>query len=241
MSTVTPYNSTTSKKEQVAEMFDHIAPQYDFLNQVLSFGIHKGWRRKSVKKLLALKPKVMMDVATGTGDFAIEAVRQLSPNKIVGVDISEGMMKFGRKKVKEKKLDHIISFEGGDSENLPFQPNTFDAITVGFGVRNFANLEKGVTGMFNVLKPGGMLVVLEFSKPRKFPMKQGYKFYSRFILPVIGRIFSKDQRAYSYLPESVQAFPDGEDFLAVMKKCGFSDVQWQPLTFGIASIYTGRK
>lgn len=241
MSTVTPYNSSAGKKEQVAEMFDHIAPQYDFLNQVLSFGIHKGWRKKSVKKLLALKPKVMMDVATGTGDFAIEAVRQLHPNKIVGVDISEGMMKFGRDKVKEKKLDHIISFESGDSENLPFEAKTFDAITVGFGVRNFANLEKGVTGMYNVLKPGGVLVVLEFSKPRKFPMKQGYQFYSRFILPVIGRIFSKDQRAYSYLPESVQAFPDGEDFLSVMKKCGFSDVQWQPLTFGIASIYTGRK
>lgn len=241
MSTVTPYNSTTGKKEQVAEMFDHIAPQYDFLNQVLSFGIHKGWRRKSVKKLLALKPKVMMDVATGTGDFAIEAVRQLSPDKIVGVDISEGMMKFGREKVKEKKLDHIISFESGDSESLPFDANTFDAITVGFGVRNFANLEKGISGMYNVLKPGGMLVVLEFSKPRKFPVKQGYQFYSRFILPVIGRIFSKDQRAYSYLPESVKAFPDGEDFLAVMKKCGFSDVQWQPLTFGVASIYTGRK
>lgn len=241
MPTVTPYNSTTGKKEQVAEMFDHIAPQYDFLNQVLSFGIHKGWRRKAVKKLVALKPKVMMDVATGTGDFAIEAIRQLHPDKIVGVDISAGMMKFGRDKVKEKKLDHIISFEIGDSEELAFPENTFDAITVGFGVRNFANLQKGMSGMFHVLKPGGMLVVLEFSKPRKFPMKQGYAFYSRFILPVIGRIFSKDNRAYTYLPESVKAFPDEEEFEAVMKKCGFFDLKRQPLAFGVASIYTGRK
>jgi demethylmenaquinone methyltransferase/2-methoxy-6-polyprenyl-1,4-benzoquinol methylase len=241
MSEVTPYNTSTGKKEQVAEMFDHIAPKYDFLNQLLSFGIHKGWRRKSVKKLVSLKPKVLLDVATGTGDFAIEAVRQLSPEKIVGVDISEGMMKLGKEKVKEKKLDSIITFEYGDSENLPFPENTFDAITVGFGVRNFAHLEKGIRGMFNVLKPGGMLVVLEFSKPRKFPMKQGYAFYSRFIMPAMGRLFSSDRRAYSYLPESVQAFPDGEDFLAVMKKCGFSDVTRQPLTFGVASIYTGRK
>lgn len=222
-------------------MFDHIAPKYDFLNQVLSFGIHKGWRRRTIKKLRALKPRVIMDVATGTGDLAIEAVRQLSPEKIVGVDISEGMMKLGREKVKALKLDQVISFENGDSENLRFAENTFDAITVGFGVRNFAHLEKGIEGMYRVLKPGGMLAVLEFSKPHKFPMKQMTAFYYRFILPLIGRLFSKDKRAYTYLPESIQAFPEGEKFLAMMKKSGFSDVSWQPLTFGIASIYVGRK
>lgn len=222
-------------------MFDHIAPKYDFLNQVLSFGIHKAWRRRAIKKLLPLKPRVLLDVATGTGDLAIEAVKQLSPEKIIGVDISEGMMKLGREKVKEKKLDHIISFESGDSENLPFADNTFDAITVGFGVRNFAHLEKGIEGMYRVLKPGGMLVVLEFSKPHKFPMKQGYGFYSKFILPLIGRLFSRDKRAYSYLPESIQAFPEGAKFLEVMKKSGFSEVNWQPLTFGVASIYIGKK
>jgi demethylmenaquinone methyltransferase / 2-methoxy-6-polyprenyl-1,4-benzoquinol methylase len=241
VSEITPYNTSTDKKEQVAEMFDHIAPKYDFLNQVLSFGIHKSWRRRTIKKLRALKPRVMMDVATGTGDLAIEAVKQLSPDKIIGVDISEGMMKFGREKVKQLKLDHIISFESGDSENLPFADNRFDAVTVGFGVRNFAHLQKGIDGMFRVLKPGGMLVVLEFSKPHKFPMKQGYAFYSRFILPLIGRMFSRDKRAYSYLPESIAAFPEGRKFLEVMKKAGFSDVSWQPLTFGIASIYVGKK
>lgn len=222
-------------------MFDHIAPKYDFLNQVLSFGIHKAWRRKTIKQLRELKPRVMLDVATGTGDLAIEAVKQLSPEKVIGVDISEGMMKLGREKVKEKKLGHIISFESGDSENLPFAENTFDAITVGFGVRNFAHLDKGIDGMYRVLKPGGKLVVLEFSKPHKFPMKQMTNFYYRFILPLIGRMFSKDKRAYTYLPESIAAFPEGDGFLNVMKKSGFSEVKWHPLTFGVASIYVGRK
>ncbi len=222
-------------------MFDHIAPKYDLLNQVLSLGIHKGWRRKTVKKLLALKPRVVMDVATGTGDLAIEVVKQLSPEKVVGVDISEGMMKFGREKVKAKNLDKIISFELGDSENLPFAENSFDAITVGFGVRNFAHLEIGMKGMFRVLKPGGMLVVLEFSKPHKFPMKQLTAFYYRFILPLVGRMVSSDKRAYSYLPESIKAFPEGPQFLEVMKSTGFKEVKWQPLTFGVASIYVGIK
>jgi demethylmenaquinone methyltransferase/2-methoxy-6-polyprenyl-1,4-benzoquinol methylase len=241
VSEITPYNSTTDKKEQVAEMFDHIAPKYDLLNQVLSLGIHKGWRRKTVKNLVAIKPRLVMDVATGTGDLAIEVVKQLSPDKVVGVDISAGMMKLGEVKVKEKNLDKIISFQLGDSENLPFEENSFDAITVGFGVRNFAHLEIGMRGMYRVLKPGGMLCVLEFSKPHKFPMKQMTNFYYRFILPLIGRMVSSDKRAYTYLPESIQAFPEGPQFLEVMKKSGFSDVSWQPLTFGVASIYIGRK
>lgn len=239
--TITPYNTGADKKEQVAEMFDHIAPKYDLLNQVLSLGIHKGWRRRTVKKIAALKPRVIMDVATGTGDLAIEVVRQLSPEKVVGVDISEGMMKLGREKVKAKNLDSVISFQLGDSENLPFAHNTFDAITVGFGVRNFAHLEVGMKGMHDVLKPGGMLTVLEFSKPHKFPMKQLVNFYYRFILPLVGRMVSSDKRAYTYLPESIQAFPEGPAFLEVMKKTGFKDVKWQPLTFGVASIYLGTK
>lgn len=239
--TITPYGTGADKKEQVAEMFDHIAPKYDLLNQVLSLGIHKAWRRKTVKKIADLKPRVIMDVATGTGDLAIEAVRQLAPEKVVGVDISEGMMNLGRQKVKAKNLDTIISFQLGDSENLPFEHNTFDAITVGFGVRNFAHLEVGMKGMYDVLKPGGKLAVLEFSKPHKFPMKQLVNFYYRFILPLIGRMVSSDKRAYTYLPESIQAFPEGEKFLEVMKNAGFKDVKRQPLTFGVASIYTGVK
>lgn len=238
---ITPYGSGADKKEQVAEMFDHIAPKYDLLNQVLSLGIHKGWRRKTVKKLVALNPKVVMDVATGTGDLAIEVVKQLNPDKVYGVDISAGMMKLGEEKVKAKGLDKVISFQLGDSEKLPFENNTFDAITVGFGVRNFAHLEVGMKGMYDALKPGGMLAVLEFSKPHKFPMKQLTNFYYKFILPLVGRMVSSDKRAYTYLPESIQAFPEGPAFLEVMKKSGFSDVRWQPLTFGVASIYTGIK
>lgn len=241
MSSVTPYNSSTGKKEQVAEMFDNIAYRYDFLNQLFSLGIHKGWRKKSVKLLQPSHPKMILDVATGTGDFAIEANKRLSPDKVIGVDISEGMMKFGREKLKQLGLDKKIELQLGDSENLPFADNTFDAITVGFGVRNFENLSKGLAGMYRVLKPGGTLVVLEFSRPRKFPVKQLYNFYFHRIMPTIGRMFSKDARAYTYLPESVDAFPDGENFVALMKKTGFSNVSWQPLTFGIASIYSGKK
>ncbi len=239
--TVTPYQSSDGKKEQVAEMFDNIAPKYDFLNQLLSLGIHKGWRKKSVKLLIPFDPKFILDVATGTGDFAIEANKRLNPTKIIGVDISEGMMKFGREKLKKLKLDSKIELKLGDSENLPFSDNSFDAITVGFGVRNFETLEKGMAGMFRVLKPGGIVVILEFSRPRKFPIKQFYNFYFNHVTPFIGKLFSKDNRAYTYLPESVNAFPDGDTFLAIMKKTGFSDPTWQPLSFGIASIYTGRK
>lgn len=222
-------------------MFDNIAPKYDFLNQLLSLGIHKLWRKKSVKLLIPSAPKMILDVATGTGDFAIEANKRLNPTKIIGVDISEGMMKFGREKLKKLHLENKIELQSGDSENLPFAEATFDAITVGFGVRNFANLEKGLAGMFRVLKPGGTLVILEFSRPRKFPVKQLFNFYFNRVTPFVGKLFSKDRRAYSYLPESVNAFPDGETFLGIMKKTGFSEMTWQPLSFGIASIYTGKK
>jgi demethylmenaquinone methyltransferase / 2-methoxy-6-polyprenyl-1,4-benzoquinol methylase len=238
---ITPYNSSARKKEQVAEMFDNIAYRYDFLNQLFSLGIHKRWRKKAVKELYELKPQLILDVATGTGDFAMELHKRLHPLKVTGVDISEGMMKIGRKKIAELHLERNIELVEGDSEKLPFPDNFFDAATVGFGVRNFENLEKGVAGMYRVLRPGGKLVVLEFSRPAKFPVKQLYQFYFHRVMPFIGKLFSKDARAYSYLPESVQAFPDGKNFVAILEKAGFSSCTWQPLTFGIASIYTGVK
>lgn len=238
---VVPYkDKQEGKKEQVAEMFNNISKKYDFLNHFLSLGIDITWRKKAVKMLAADKPKLILDIATGTGDFAIEALA-LNPDKIIGVDISEGMLAEGRKKLKKRKLDDRIELQTGDSERLLFEDNKFDAVIVSFGVRNFENLEKGLRDMYRVLKPGGKTVVVEFSKPKKFPMKQGYNFYFKYILPQIGKIVSKDNAAYTYLPESVQAFPDGEDFLAVLKKVGFKNTQCKPLTFGISSIYIGQK
>lgn len=238
---ITPYKDlTTSKKEQVATMFNNIAPKYDFLNQLLSMGIHKGWRRKAVNLLKEVNPKTILDIATGTGDFAIEAMK-LNPDKVVGVDISEGMLKIGVEKINKLGLQNKIELKLGDSENLPFADNTFDAITVGFGVRNFENLEKGINDIYRVLNKNGMVAILEFSKPKAFPIKQVYHFYFRYITPTIGKIFSKDSSAYTYLPESVKAFPDGEDFLSVLKKAGFKETKAIPVTFGVASIYIAKK
>jgi demethylmenaquinone methyltransferase/2-methoxy-6-polyprenyl-1,4-benzoquinol methylase len=240
-STVTPYkNQSASKKEQVAEMFNNIAPKYDFLNQLLSLGIHKSWRKKSVNLLKKYKPKTVLDIATGTADFAIEAMI-LNPNKVVGVDISEGMLKLGVEKINKLGLQNKIELKLGDSETLPFSDNSFDAITVGFGVRNFENLEKGITDIYRVLNPGGTLVILEFSKPSAFPVKQLYNFYFNYITPLIGKLFSKDNAAYTYLPESVNAFPSGKEFLKVLEKKGFKETNATPLTFGIASIYFAKK
>lgn len=239
--TVVPYKELDlSKKEQVAKMFDNISHKYDFLNHFLSVGIDIYWRKYAIKLLKASQPKLMLDIATGTGDFAIEALK-LNPDKIIGVDISAGMLKYGKEKIIKLGLEHKIELMLGDSEKLQFDDNTFDAITVSFGVRNFENLEKGLTDMFRVLKPGGKAVVLEFSKPKSFPMKQLYNFYFKNILPILGKIFSKDNTAYTYLPESVNAFPDGEDFLKVFEKSGFKSTKCIPLTFGISSIYIGEK
>lgn len=221
-------------------MFDNIAPKYDFLNQLLSLGIHKGWRKKAVGLLKEYQPKQMLDIATGTADFAIEAMK-LNPDKVTGVDISEGMLKLGMEKVTKLGLQNKIELKVGDSENLPFTNNTFDAITVGFGVRNFENLEKGINDIYRVLKPSGHIAILEFSKPRKFPIKQVYNFYFKYITPLIGKVFSKDNSAYTYLPESVNAFPDGEDFLNVLRKAGFKECKAIPQTFSVASIYIARK
>ena len=240
MSTVTPYKESTSgKKEQVAKMFDSIAFRYDFLNQLLSLGIHHSWRKKSVNYFINDKPGLVLDIATGTGDFAIAALKA-NPGKVIGVDISEGMLKFGIEKIKKRGLDNRIELKKGDAENLDFADNSVDVITVGFGVRNYENLEKGLLNMLRVLKPGGKLVVLEFSKPTGF-FRHIYKFYFKYITPTVGKLFSKDASAYTYLPESVQAFPDGKNFTDVLDRLGYKNASFKPLTLGIATIYYATK
>jgi demethylmenaquinone methyltransferase / 2-methoxy-6-polyprenyl-1,4-benzoquinol methylase len=239
--TVLPYKTDEAgKKAQVARMFNNISRHYDFLNHFLSLGIDRGWRKQAIKYLQPLHPKQILDVATGTGDFAFQALL-LKPDKVTGIDISEGMLDVGRKKIDKRNLATKIDLQRGDSENLQFGENKFDAVTVGFGVRNFENLEKGLEEIFRVLKPGGMLVILEFSRPKKFPFKQLYNFYFKGILPKIGRLISKDKSAYTYLPESVASFPDGTDFENILRQTGFKHTTCKPLTFGISSIYTGRK
>jgi demethylmenaquinone methyltransferase / 2-methoxy-6-polyprenyl-1,4-benzoquinol methylase len=238
---VVPYkNDPSGKKQQVARMFDTICGNYDFLNHFLSFGIDVQWRKKAIALLESSKPKLILDVATGTGDFAIQALK-LKPSKIVGVDISEGMLEVGRKKMVDRGYDQIIEMRTGDSENLPFEENKFDAITVGFGVRNFENLKRGLSEMLRVLKPGGKVVILEFSRPTVWYFKPLYHFYFRFITPAVGKVFSKDSAAYSYLPDSVNAFPDGKDFTAILDGLGYKHTSCKALTFGISTLYTGTK
>ena len=222
-------------------MFDNIAHKYDFLNHFLSLNIDKIWRRKAIKLLKNLNPKLILDVASGTADLAIEEERMLKPVKIIGIDISEGMLAVGRKKIEKKKISNIISLQIGDSENISFPDKHFDAVTAAFGVRNFENLEQGLSEMFRVLKESGEMVILEFSRPQKFPIKQFYHFYFFKILPGIGKIFSKDMSAYTYLPESVYQFPYGEKFCEILTKIGFSKVTHRYLGFGIASIYFAKK
>jgi len=238
---ITPYiDSKATKKEQVAAMFDNIAGNYDFLNHFLSMGIDIRWRKKAIRLLKPYHPKYILDVATGTGDLAIAAL-SLNPDKVVGIDISEKMIEIGKEKIKKKKLTDKIQLLPGDSEKLIFIDNSFDAVTVAFGVRNFENLEKGLKDIYRVLKPGGVAVILEFSMPVKSPVKQFYNFYFKFILPVIGRMISKDYAAYSYLPDSVMAFPQGEAFTKILQSIGFNTTKHVSLTFGIASIYIAEK
>ena len=238
--TVKPYNSDKSKKEEVEQMFDNISVKYDFLNHFLSLGIDRIWRKKAVKELREVHPKKILDIATGTGDFAI-ANMKLHPEEIVGIDISNGMLEVGRKKMRKKKIDHVISMKQADSENLPFADHYFDGLTVGFGVRNFENLEKGLSEMLRVLRPGGKAVILEFSKPKKFPIKQSFTFYSKYIIPVLGKRISKDEKAYAYLPESVEAFPEGKEFENILIKLNYKNVKSSLVSGGIATIYTGIK
>lgn len=239
---ITPYNlADSTKRDQVATMFNNISGTYDFLNHFLSLGIDILWRKKAIKELISTQPRVMLDVATGTGDFAFEAIKILNPEKVVGVDISDGMLDVAREKISQRNLQTVFSVQLGDSEGLQFEDNTFDAITVAFGVRNFENLGKGLADMFRVLKPDGKIVILEFSKPKAFPVKQAYQIYFKQVTPFFGKIFSKDKRAYEYLPESVAAFPDGEEFLAMLHDVGFKNTKQEKLTFGISSIYVGVK
>jgi len=239
--TVIPYKeSEEGKKEQVARMFDNISHRYDLLNRVLSLGIDISWRKEAVKILKKHNPATVLDVATGTADFAIAAVKA-NPTKIIGVDISENMLAIGRQKIKNKHLEDKIELFTGDSENLLYQDNFFDAVIVSFGVRNFENLEKGLAEINRVLRPGGLLIVLEFSKPTGFFFKHLYTFYFKFILPSVGKLISKDTAAYKYLPDSVNAFPYGKAFENILIKIGFKNTQCKPLTFGVSSIYTGLK
>jgi len=241
MEEVVPYKTDEKgKKEQVADMFNNISPKYDFLNHVLSMGIDVLWRKNAIKMLKNDQPKYILDVATGTGDFAIEALK-LHPTKVIGVDISEGMLEFGRAKLKKRNLDSLIELEYGDSEKLPFEDNKFDAIIVAFGVRNFETLKTGLAEMHRVLRKGGKVVILEFSSPKRFPFKNIYNFYFKAILPKIGRLISKDSSAYTYLPESVQAFPDGEKFIGILNDVGYTNTLCKPQTFGISTIYVGQK
>ena len=238
---VKPYkDSNLGKKEQVAKMFDTISENYDGLNRVISLGIDVSWRKKVVKIIGKNKPKQILDIATGTGDLAI-MMASLNPDKIVGLDISAGMLEVGKQKIAKANLSNKIEMIVGDSEKMPFDDNTFDAITVSFGVRNFENLDKGLTEIKRVLKPGGTFVVLETSNPTAFPFKQGYQIYTSFILPIIGKMFSKDKVAYSYLSESANSFPFGKAFNNILEKNGFKNAENKPVTFGVASIYTATK
>lgn len=239
--TVTPYNKKDeSKKEQVEDMFDNIAHKYDFLNHLLSAGIDNTWRKKAIKHIAKYNPKITMDMASGTGDFAVDTVKFIDLEKLVALDLSDKMLEVGRQKSIKKAIKNIDWLKG-DSENISFKDNTFDAMTVGFGVRNFGNLEKGLSEMCRVLKNGAPLVVLEVSEPDNFPMKQIFAIHFNYILPFVGKIFSKDNRAYTYLPESVRAFPKGEEFVKILKKVGFKKVEYKALTFGICAMYTCEK
>ena len=238
---ITPYkDSTLSKKEQVASMFDTISGNYDNLNRVISFGIDVKWRKKVLQIVAKSNPKTILDIATGTGDLAI-LMAQTNAEKIIGLDISAGMLEVGKQKILDKNLSNKIEMVLADSENMPFEDNYFDAITVAFGVRNFENLEKGLAEILRVLKPNGVFVILETSVPEKTPYKQGYTFYSKNILPIIGKLFSKDNVAYGYLSESAAAFPYGEALNNILKKIGFIDVVALPQTFGVATIYSASK
>ncbi len=238
---VTPYGSGDSKKMEVEKMFDKIAPKYDLLNRVLSLGIDVSWRKRAISYLEPGQPKELLDVATGTADVALMAAKVLKPSRIIGIDIANQMLDIGRKKILKEGLEGVITLETGDSEKLRFSDASFDAVTVAFGVRNFENLEKGLSEMYRVLRPGGRIVILEFSRPQLFPFKQLYNTYFKYVLPLIGRLTSRDVRAYTYLFESVQAFPEGDQFLQILSQTGFQNPLCERLTLGICTIYAGTK
>ena len=237
---IKPYGEG-EKAQQVEQMFDNIAPSYDKLNHRLSWNIDKGWRRKAIQRLAPYKPQTLLDIATGTGDFAILAAEMLHPQKLVGADISEGMMEIGRQKIREKGLDNIISFEKEDCTALSYPEATFDAVTAAFGIRNFADLDTGLREMCRVLKTGGHLSIVELTTPVTFPMKQLFHLYSHTVLPVYGRLISKDTSAYSYLTKTIEAFPQGEQMVEILQKAGFSEAHFKRLTCGICTMYFAKK
>ena len=233
--------STLGKKNQVAAMFNAIAGRYDFLNHFLSAGIDRGWRKKTLRELKNVNPKMILDVATGTGDVAILACKILNPEKIIGIDISDGMLELGRKKIATLNLTPVIKLLNGDSEKMNFDSDSFDAVTIAFGVRNFEHLDKGLAEIFRVLKPGGKISILEFSKPKTYLFKGFYNLYMKIIAPGLGKLLAKNKEAYEYLNDSVQAFPDREVFLEIMQRAGFKQTYFKQLTFGICCIYCGNK
>ena len=237
---IKPYNSG-EKGKQVEEMFNNIAPTYDTLNHRLSWDIDKGWRKKAIAQLQPFSPRHILDIATGTGDFAILAARMLTPEKLIGADISEGMMDIGRQKVKRARLEQIISFEKEDCLQLSYPENSFDAVTAAFGIRNFPNLDRGLKEIFRVLKPVGHLSIVELTSPVAFPMKQLFKVYSHTVLPIYGRLVSRDDSAYRYLTATIEAFPQGEQMVGILKKAGFSEARFERLTFGICTMYLATK
>lgn len=237
---IKPYNSG-EKGKQVEEMFNNIAPTYDTLNHRLSWDIDKGWRKKAIAQLQPFSPRHILDIATGTGDFAILAARMLTPEKLIGADISEGMMDIGRQKVKRARLEQIISFEKEDCLQLSYTENSFDAVTAAFGIRNFPDLDRGLKEIFRVLKPDGHLSIVELTSPVAFPMKQLFKVYSHTVLPIYGRLVSRDDSAYRYLTATIEAFPQGEQMVGILKKAGFSEARFERLTFGICTMYLATK
>ncbi len=238
---IKPYEGQGEKGKLVEEMFDNIAPTYDTLNHRLSWDIDKGWRKKAIKKLAPFHPKKMLDIATGTGDFAILSAKMLQPTELIGADISEGMMEIGRKKVAQENLQDVISFKKEDCLNLSFADETFDAVTAAFGIRNFQNLDQGLKEMCRVLKKGGHLSIVELTTPVSFPMKQLFSIYSHTVLPIYGKLISKDNNAYSYLTATIEAFPQGETMMGVLKKAGFAKTEFKRLTFGICTMYFATK
>ena len=238
---IKPYNSTDEKGKVVEEMFDNIAPTYDTLNHRLSWNIDKSWRKKAIKQLSPFNPKTILDIATGTGDFAILSAKMLLPDTLIGADISEGMMEIGRQKVRNEGLEGIISFQKEDCLNLTFPSDTFEAVTAAFGIRNFQDLEKGLVEMYRVLKKDGHLCIIELTTPISFPMKQLFKVYSKVVLPFYGRLISKDSSAYDYLNKTIAAFPQGETMMKILQKAGFAKTSFKRLTFGICTMYIAEK
>ncbi len=239
--TITPYEAGGGKAQQVVAMFDNIAPSYDKLNHRLSWDIDRGWRKRVIRQLEPYQPQTLLDIATGTGDFAIMAAQMLKPRHVVGADISEGMMDVGRRKVAELGLQDVISFEKEDCLSLSYPDNSFDAVTAAFGIRNFADLDSGLREMWRVLRPGGRLSIVELTTPVSFPMKQLFKVYSHTVLPIYGRLVSKDKSAYTYLTRTIEAFPQGERMVQILRDAGFREASFHRLTFGICTVYFAAK